>query len=158
MSILNTRHTQCHPCPVQYWARDIYPVMQDWQIPSRSLLSLNMLRKVPINCLYNYPVTDNVRSATKYFTPHLGTLSLNLLSSLSEREHSPRRVEQHSSILLLAASVACHLLPIRVLGFQVSSIAERFVAVAVYWITVKLQSPGRQVNWSKDQDGADDWS
>ncbi|KAK2416458.1 hypothetical protein QL285_038852 [Trifolium repens] len=86
------------------------------------------------------------------------TLSLNLLSSLSEREHSPRRVEQHSSILLLAASVACHLLPIRVLGFQVSSIAERFVAVAVYWITVKLQSPGRQVNWSKDQDGADDWS
>src|SRR6187399_211372 len=72
MSILNTRHTQCHPCPVQYWARDIYLVMQDWQIPSRSLLSLSMFRKVPINCLYNYPVTDNVRSATKYFTPHLG--------------------------------------------------------------------------------------
>ncbi|KAK2424177.1 hypothetical protein QL285_034564 [Trifolium repens] len=46
--------------------------MQDWQIPSRSLLSLSMLCEVPINCLYGYPVTDNVRSATKYLTPHLG--------------------------------------------------------------------------------------
>ncbi|KAK2422371.1 hypothetical protein QL285_032911 [Trifolium repens] len=46
--------------------------MQDWQIPSRSLLSLSMLCEVPINCLYGYPVTDNVRSATKHLTPHLG--------------------------------------------------------------------------------------
>ncbi|KAK2436161.1 hypothetical protein QL285_021366 [Trifolium repens] len=46
--------------------------MQDWQIPSRSLLSLSMLCEVPINCLYGHPVTDNVRSATKHLTPHLG--------------------------------------------------------------------------------------
>ncbi|KAK2428566.1 hypothetical protein QL285_027079 [Trifolium repens] len=49
-----------------------YPVMQDWQIPSRSLLSLSMLCEVPINCLYDHPVTENVRSATKYLTLHLG--------------------------------------------------------------------------------------
>ena len=72
MSILNTKHTWCHLCPVQYWANDIYPVMQDWQIPSRTLLSLSMLCEVPINCLYGHPVTDNVRSVTKHLTPHLG--------------------------------------------------------------------------------------
>ncbi|KAK2389633.1 hypothetical protein QL285_063262 [Trifolium repens] len=46
--------------------------MQDWQILSRSLLSLSMLCEVLINCLYGYPVTDNFRSTTKYLNPHLG--------------------------------------------------------------------------------------
>ncbi|KAI5433740.1 hypothetical protein KIW84_020850 [Lathyrus oleraceus] len=53
---------------------DIYPVMQDGQIPSRSLMSLSMLRGVPINCLYGYPVTDNVGSAIKHSTLHLGSI------------------------------------------------------------------------------------
>ncbi|KAI5441499.1 hypothetical protein KIW84_010829 [Lathyrus oleraceus] len=53
---------------------DIYPVMQDGQIPSRSLMSLSMLRGVPINCLYGYPVTDNVGSTIKHSTPHLGSI------------------------------------------------------------------------------------
>jgi hypothetical protein len=53
---------------------DIYPVTQDWQIPSRSLMSLSMLRGVPINCLYGYPVTDNVWSAIKHSTLHLGSI------------------------------------------------------------------------------------
>ena len=53
---------------------DIYPVMQDGQIPSRSLMSLSMLRGVPINCLYGYPVTDNVWSAIKHSTLHLGSI------------------------------------------------------------------------------------
>ena len=47
---------------------DIYHVMQDGKIPSRSLMSLNMLCEVPINCLYGHPVTDNVWSAIKYLT------------------------------------------------------------------------------------------
>ena len=53
---------------------DIYPVTQDWQIPSRTLMSLSMLRGVPINCLYGYPVTDNVGSAIKHSTLHLGSI------------------------------------------------------------------------------------
>ncbi|KAI5394653.1 hypothetical protein KIW84_061331 [Lathyrus oleraceus] len=53
---------------------DIYPVTQDGQIPSRSLMSLSMLRGVPINCLYGYPVTDNVGSAIKHSTLHLGSI------------------------------------------------------------------------------------
>ena len=52
----------------------IYPVMQDGQIPSRSLMSLNMLCEVPINCLYGHQVTDNVWSAIKYSTLHLGSI------------------------------------------------------------------------------------
>ncbi|KAK2444072.1 hypothetical protein QL285_015127 [Trifolium repens] len=86
MSILNTKHTWCHLCPVQYWAHDIYPVMQDWQIPSRTLLSLSMLCEVPINCLYGHPVTDNVRSVTKHLTPHLGkqrTTNFNIIVSFA---------------------------------------------------------------------------
>ena len=51
---------------------DIYPVMQDGQIPSRSLMSLSMLCEAPINCLYDHPVTDDVWSVTKYLTLHLG--------------------------------------------------------------------------------------
>ena len=53
---------------------DIYPVMQDGQIPSRSLMSLSMLCEAPINCLYDHPITDNVWSAIKYLTPHLGSI------------------------------------------------------------------------------------
>ena len=37
-------------------------------------MSLSMLRGVPINCLYGYPVTDNVGSAIKHSTPHLGSI------------------------------------------------------------------------------------
>jgi hypothetical protein len=48
---------------------DIYPVMQDGQIPSRSLMSLSMIRGIPINRLYSHPVTDNVWTATRYYTP-----------------------------------------------------------------------------------------
>ena len=53
---------------------DIYPVTQDGQIPSRSLMSLSMLRGVPINCLYGHPVTDNVWSAIRHSTLHLGSI------------------------------------------------------------------------------------
>ena len=53
---------------------DIYPVTQDRQISSRSLMSPSMLRGVPINCLYGHPVTDNVGSATKHSTLHLGSI------------------------------------------------------------------------------------
>ena len=53
---------------------DIYPVMQDEQIPSSSLMSLSMLCEVPINRLYSHPVTDDVWSAIKYLTLHLGSI------------------------------------------------------------------------------------
>jgi hypothetical protein len=53
---------------------DIYPVTQDWQIPSRILMSLSMLRGVLINCLYGHPVTDNVGSVIKHSTLHLGSI------------------------------------------------------------------------------------
>ena len=74
MSILNTRYRPCHPCPVQYGPIDIYPVTQDWQIPSRTLMSLNMLCGVLINCLYGHPVTDNVGSVIRHSTLHLGSI------------------------------------------------------------------------------------
>ncbi|KAI5445156.1 hypothetical protein KIW84_013422 [Lathyrus oleraceus] len=56
------------------WPIDIYPVTQDEQIPSRTLMSLSMLCGVPINCLYGYSVTDNVGSAIKHSTLHLGSI------------------------------------------------------------------------------------
>ena len=37
-------------------------------------MSLSMLCGVPINCLYGYPVTDNVGSAIKHSTLHLGSI------------------------------------------------------------------------------------
>ena len=37
-------------------------------------MSLNMLRGVPINCLYGYPVTDNVGSTINHSTLHLGSI------------------------------------------------------------------------------------
>ena len=60
---------QCNIGPI-----DIDPVMQDGKIPSRSLMSLSMLRGVPINYLYGYSVTDNVASAIKHSTLHLGSI------------------------------------------------------------------------------------
>ena len=74
MSILNTRYRPCHPCPVQYCAHRHLSCYAGWANSSRSLMSLSMLRGVPINCLYGYPVTDNVRSATKHSTLHLGSI------------------------------------------------------------------------------------
>ena len=37
-------------------------------------MSLSMIYRVPINRLYSHPVTDNVWTATKYSTPHLGSI------------------------------------------------------------------------------------
>ncbi|KAI5423543.1 hypothetical protein KIW84_046476 [Lathyrus oleraceus] len=65
---------------------DIYPVKQDRQIPSRTLMSLSMLRGVPINCLYGYPVTDNVGSAIKHSTLHLGSIVVSVLPEDSTGE------------------------------------------------------------------------
>ncbi|AES88485.1 hypothetical protein MTR_4g055650 [Medicago truncatula] len=39
------------------------------KIPSRSLMSLIMIRGVPINRLYSHPATDNVCTGTKYSNP-----------------------------------------------------------------------------------------
>ncbi|KEH16021.1 hypothetical protein MTR_0376s0040 [Medicago truncatula] len=52
--------------------KDISPVYEEGQIPSRKLMTLNMIHQVPINQRYGYPFTDNVRMETKYLSPHLG--------------------------------------------------------------------------------------
>ncbi|KAI5428896.1 hypothetical protein KIW84_033766 [Lathyrus oleraceus] len=60
--------------PIKIGPSDFQITFQDGQIPSRSLMSLSMLRGVHINCLYGYPVTDNVGSAIKHSTLHLGSI------------------------------------------------------------------------------------
>ncbi|KEH16154.1 hypothetical protein MTR_0297s0010 [Medicago truncatula] len=52
--------------------KDISPVYEEGQIPSRTLMPLSMIHQVPINQRYGYPFTYNVRMATKYLSPHLG--------------------------------------------------------------------------------------
>jgi len=54
--------------------KDITPVYEEGQIPSRTLMSLSMIHQVPINQRYGYPFTDNVRMATKHLSPHLGNI------------------------------------------------------------------------------------
>ncbi|KEH19575.1 hypothetical protein MTR_8g464140 [Medicago truncatula] len=54
--------------------KDLSPVYEEAQIPSRTLMSLSMIHQVPINQRYGYPFTDNVRMATKHLSPHLGII------------------------------------------------------------------------------------
>jgi len=40
--------------------KDISPVMKEGEISSRTLMSLSMIRQIPINQRYGHPITDNV--------------------------------------------------------------------------------------------------
>ncbi|KEH27164.1 hypothetical protein MTR_6g488310 [Medicago truncatula] len=62
--------------------KDISPVYEEGQIPSRTLMSLSMIHQVPINQRYGYPFTDNVRMETKYLSPHLGIIVVSGLRAI----------------------------------------------------------------------------
>lgn len=48
--------------------------MQDGQIPSRLLMSLDMICGIHINYLYGHLVTKNIWSTIKYSIPHIGSI------------------------------------------------------------------------------------
>jgi len=52
-------HVEGHEWPG--WNLPLLHIRRNWgQIPSRSLMSLNMILGVPINQLYSHPIRDNV--------------------------------------------------------------------------------------------------
>jgi len=48
--------------------------MKEGQIPSRTLMSLNMIFQVAINQHYGHHVTNNVWTTIKHLSPHLGII------------------------------------------------------------------------------------
>jgi len=48
--------------------------MNDGQISSRTLMSLNMFRQVSINQRYGHPITDNVWMIIEHLSPYLGII------------------------------------------------------------------------------------
>jgi len=54
--------------------KDIFHVMHEGKISSRTLMSLNMICQLSINQLYHYLVIDNVWMTIKHLSPHLGII------------------------------------------------------------------------------------
>jgi len=56
--------------------------MQEGEIPSRTLMSLNMIRQMSINQPYGYPVTNGVRMTIKHLSPYLGIIVISGLRGI----------------------------------------------------------------------------